>query len=62
MERFLTLSVKLPTPVDTGALISAIQVVRYVDCPSGKKKLDFLNPLISAWDHLEQFCPCVLLT
>ena len=49
MERFFNLSVKLPVPVDTGALISAIQSSRYEDRLYGKRKVDFLNPMLSAW-------------
>ena len=37
MEKFLKGIVKLPTPVETGALISAIQFFRYEDRLSGKK-------------------------
>ena len=36
---FLQVTVKLPAPVETGALISAIQFFRYEDHLSGKKKL-----------------------
>ena len=43
MEKFLKVNVKLPTPVETGALISAIQVFRYEGRLSGKKKLQSHN-------------------
>jgi hypothetical protein len=43
MEKFLKVNVKLPAPVETGALISAIQFFRYEDRLSGKKKLQSHN-------------------
>ena len=43
MEKFLKVNVKLPAPVETGALISAIQFLRYEDRLSGKKKLQSHN-------------------
>ena len=37
MEKFLKLNVKLAAPVDTGALTSAIQFLRYKDRLSGRQ-------------------------
>ena len=43
MEKFLKVNVKLPAPVETGVLISAIQFFRYEDRLSGNKKLQSHN-------------------
>ena len=43
MENLLKVNVKLPAPLETGALISAIQFFRYEDRLSGKNKLQSHN-------------------
>ena len=57
MEKFLKVNVKLPVPVETGALISAIQFFRYEDRLSGKKKLQSHNLAQKAAASLLAFQP-----